>query len=484
MQPAHFVRAARDIQGSLDLAAGPLLRGVWIDLPDGGARLLLVIHHLAVDGVSWRVLLEDLETAGRQIAAGGAVLLPPKTTSFQSWAERLAGHARSMPVEPELSWWQGEVAGLAAGEAAVLPLDFPASANTEASLRSVSSRLSAEETKALLQEVPAAYRTQINDVLLTALTLALAGPGRSVVVDLEGHGREEIFAGVDLSRTVGWFTTLFPVRLTAGAQGDLGATLKSVKEHLRALPRRGIGFGLLRHLRGDAQVAAGLAGGGSPEVSFNYFGQLDQALPGDAWLTGAVEPVGPTRSPRALRHHTLDVTGAVAGGRLSIDWSYSANLHRAETVEAMAGRFLDSLRALIAHCRDVLSRGIAGYTPSDFSLAGLDSAGLEGLLGDQRGIEDLYPLSPVQEGLLFHSLYAPGSGVYVDQVGATLRGDLGPDAIEAACRRLVAGHPVLRTSFHWRELDRPLQAVHARVMAPMASVPSGSSRMPASGASR
>ncbi len=455
---AELSTGAALAQASLDLATGPLVRGLWLDLPDGEARLLLLIHHLAVDGVSWRLLLEDLETACRQLGRGEPVSLPAKTTSFQAWSRRLSEHARAMPPEPELSWWRAE----AEPGTARLPLGEPDGDDTEASTRWVSATLDSEETRALLQEVPVAFRTQINDVLLAALALALAAPGSSLTVALEGHGREEIAPDLDLSRTVGWFTTVFPVRLEVPAEGDPVATLQSVKEHLRVLPGRGLGYGLLRHLR-DEELPRRLAEMPWPEVSFNYLGQFDQVLPGDSLFIQAGEPAGPPRSPRARRVHRLDVVGMVAGGRLRIDWGYGGHRLQRTTVERLAERFGTRLREVIAACRSAVARRVGSYTPADFPLAGLDRQGLEALLGGEWGVEDVYPLSPLQEGILFHALYNPGSGVYLGQVLSRLRGALDADAFAAACRRLVADHPILRTSFHWRGSGRPLQVVHGAV---------------------
>ncbi|HSS49492.1 MAG TPA: condensation domain-containing protein, partial [Thermoanaerobaculia bacterium] len=200
-----------------------------------------------------------------------------------------------------------------------------------------------------------------------------------------------------------------------------------------------------------------------PEVSFNYQGQLDQVLPEDALFGPAGEARGPQRSPRAARTYRLDVGGAVAGGQLQVLFGYSGDLYHRSTIERLAERFVASLRSLIAHCRSVVEREAAVYTPSDFPLARLDGEVLDRILGGEWGIEDLYPLSPLQEGLVFHSLYAPGSGVYLSQLLCRLSGEVDERAFEEACRRVVMNHPVLRTSFRWEGLERPLQVVHGRV---------------------
>ncbi len=447
-------RAAATVQPSLDLARGPLARAVGFDLPGGEARLLVVAHHLAIDGVSWRVLLDDLGTAYRQLA------LPEKTTSYRSWAAHLLDRAAAWTPEiaaAEWVWWEREIGTTAA---VALPIDFPGGANRAGDARRVVVELAAQETRALLQTVPAAYRTRIDDVLLTALAATLAGPGGALRVDLEGHGREAISVGdeIDLSRTVGWFTSLYPVAL-AVETSDPGSALRSTKEHLLRVPGRGLGWGWLRYLRPEGVALAGP----SPEVSFNYLGQLDAALPDGSPFSAAAENPGPARSPRALREHLLDVGGAVVGGRLRMTWVYSAEQHRRETVEAWAGRFLAVLSELIAHCVSRVERRLGGYTPADFPLAQLGQSDLDRLVGEEWGIEDIYSLSPLQEGLLFETLLAPGSGVYVVQVLCRLAGDLDEGVLEQACRWTLDRHPVLRSSFHGEGLERPLQVVHGSV---------------------
>jgi len=351
---AALETAAAAAQASLDLAAGPLFRAVVFDLGAGrGSRLLLVAHHLVVDGVSWRILLEDLETATRQLAEGNAVELPPRTTSFQTWAERLAERAASGALEEEVDYWSA----VAGSRSVRLPVDLPDGANSVGSTRAVSRWLDAGDTRALLQEVPAAYHTQINDALLAGLALALGSP---LVVELEGHGREDLFADVDLTRTVGWFTTHFPVRLDAGPAGDPGETLKRVKEQLRQVPQRGIGYGLLRPRLPEAS---------EPQIGFNYLGQFDQALASTSPFRLAAEEKAPDRSLRGKRSREIEIIGRILGGRLQITWLYSAELHRPETIEGMAERYMAALRSLIEHC---LAPEAGGYTVSDFPLADLD----------------------------------------------------------------------------------------------------------------
>jgi amino acid adenylation domain-containing protein/non-ribosomal peptide synthase protein (TIGR01720 family) len=358
---AAFQTAATQLQASLNLSEGPLLRAALFDLGKHQPnRLLLAIHHLAVDGVSWRILIEDFQTAYGQISRGETVALPPKTTSFKQWAERLHGWARSPELQAEFDYWFA----LSHQPTSRLPVDFPNAANLVASEKTVSVALSVEETKLLLQEVPATYRTQINDVLLTALGQAFERwtGNKSLLLDLEGHGREDLFEGVDLSRTIGWFTAVFPVMLNLEKPSELGDAIKSVKEQLRAVPNRGVGFGVQRYLNPEA--AKNLHKLPQPEVSFNYLGQFDQVLPKSSLLMLSSQPSGSIRSPRGNRCYLLEINGFIASSKLQLDWTYSENIHRRESIENLATGFIESLRSLIQYCQ---SPDAGGCTPSDFA---------------------------------------------------------------------------------------------------------------------
>ncbi len=378
---AALAQSAAELQGSLELGRGPLLRMALFDLgPDEAGRLLWMIHHLAVDGVSWRVLLEDFDRVYRQIERGEQVALPGKTESFRSWAGRLAALARSPALSEELAYW------LDPSRARVepLPVDLPGGANTVASQRTVTMTLQAAETRSLLREVPAAYHTQINDVLLTALVEAFAaGTGTgSLLVDLEGHGREELVEGAELSRTVGWFTAMYPVLLDLGDAWDPGEELKAIKEQLRAVPGGGIGWGLLRYLHGDGETRKRLASLPAAEVSFNYLGQLDPTLQDSSLLRPARESGGPATGSGGLRAHLLEIDGGISDGCLRLRWSYSENLHRRATVEGLAAGYLEALRALIDHC---LSPEAGGHTPADFPEARLGQKDLDKLFARIKG---------------------------------------------------------------------------------------------------
>jgi non-ribosomal peptide synthase protein (TIGR01720 family) len=375
-QDAAIAEVAAQLQASLNLVQGPLVRVALFDCgPQKSARLLLVIHHLVVDSVSWRILLEDLQMAYQQLSAGKRPQLPPKTTSFKHWAERLSAYTQSAELRQEQTYW------LTAPRSQVgrLPVDYPSGANTVASACTVSLSLSTKETDALLQEVPRAYQTQMNDVLLTALVQAFACwiGEHALLIDLEGHGREEVVNGVDLSRTVGWFTTTFPVLLQIEPDTTPAAALKAVKEQLRRIPKRGIGYGMLRYLSQDTEVTKKLRALPQAEVCFNYLGRLDQVLSGPVFFGPVREARGPHRSPRGNRRYLLEINGRLARGQLQYDWTYSERIYRRDTIEGLAQGFIEALRTLIVHCQSLKA---GGYTPSDFPKMQLSQQELDELM--------------------------------------------------------------------------------------------------------
>ena len=351
-QDAAVERIATELQASLDLSDGPILRAALFDRGAArSARLLIAPHHLAVDSVSLRILREDLEAAYDRLRDGREVHLPPKTTSFQEWSRRLLEHARSEELMRELPYWLEESRRRAAPIAAELA--HGPDGNTEGSARTVSIHLDEEETRLLVQRIPEIYQSRINDVLLAAVTLSLADwlDRDAFLIDVEGHGREELFEGVDLSRTVGWFTTLFPVLLTVPESRDAVEALQTTKARLRAIPERGIGYGLLRYASGNADVAARLRAMPAAQVSFNYLGQFDSARRGGSKFRLLGRSAGLPRDPSQKRAYVLDVGGRVLEGRLEMVCTYSERLHRRATIQRLANGFREKLRALIARCR-------------------------------------------------------------------------------------------------------------------------------------
>ena len=362
-QSAAIEEAAEQLQANLNIETGPLVRAAYFDLgPMKHARLLLVIHHLAVDGVSWRVLFSDLTLALEQLGRGEPVALPSKTTSFQHWAKRLEEYGQSDKLRQELNYWLAEERTCVPD----LPRDHPCGNNAMVAERSVEISLNAQETRALLQDVPSVYHTRINDVLLTALGKALGtwSGACSVLIDLEGHGREPLFDDVDISRTIGWFTSLFPVLLELPDGASPGEWLKSVKEQLHRIPNRGMGYGLLRYMCSDTQICDRLAALPIAQISFNYLGQLDYVVGDSTQIRATEQSVGRSVSQLGERSHAVSVLSRIRQDRLEVRWLYSENAYFQATVERLAETFLSSLREIITHCQ---SPEAGGFTPSRLS---------------------------------------------------------------------------------------------------------------------
>lgn len=380
--------AALDAQAQtqLDITHGPLLRAVVVPPVAGLAGyLVLVIHHLVVDAVSWRILREDLARLYAAQLQGKAPDLPARTSAFQTWGQKLVEHAQSAGLRRELDLW----APVQTPVVADLPVDQPMTAASMAlSHTTYETRyLDADSTRALLQDVPSAYNTRINDVLLAALAMSLQRwTGEALVqIDLEGHGREDLFDDVDLSRSVGWFTSMYPVVLRAipGAPGD---TLKSIKEQLRAVPARGLGYGVLRYLATDTSTRERMAKTASTQISFNYLGRFDQVTGTGAGTADGGELLSivdwkSDASSAGQRSHVLAVSGLVADDKLEIRWDYSRALHTSATMAALADDYMQQLRALIDHCTSATARS---YTPSDFSAAKLGQKQLDKLVSKLR----------------------------------------------------------------------------------------------------
>nr|BBH87141.1 hypothetical protein KTC_18920 [Thermosporothrix sp. COM3] len=461
-QQTTIEQVAEQAHASLSLEHGPLLRAVLFTRGQQPSLLLLVIHHLAVDSVSWRVILSELQTILHALLAGKQPQLPPPGPSFWQWGHALLRyvHTHADALRQQLPFWLAQHPA----SAPAFPLDQPQGQNLEASSRIIEVTLPAEETRALLQQVPHAYQTRVQDVLLSALLLAFSEwtEHPSLLLHLEGHGRVDLLPDIDLSQTVGWFTALYPLLLELPAHRDPASVLKSVKEQLRRLPEQGIGYGLLRYLHPDEAVRHTFVNQALPQLSFNYQGQFDQTINDSTLFQLVSHTPGSQHSPENRRSHLISIDGMVANGCLSLQWEYSSSLHAPTTIQQLATSFLSHLHSLIQHC---LLPQAHGFTPSDFPLASLSQAQLDSL-ALPPSVEDLYPLSPLQAGMLFHTQFDPNSKLYVHLTESRLQGELDPQRLRDAFATVQQRHPILRTSFLWHELEHPLQVVFRRAPFP------------------
>ncbi|GIF23080.1 amino acid adenylation domain-containing protein/non-ribosomal peptide synthase protein (TIGR01720 family) [Actinoplanes tereljensis] len=489
--------AARDAGGRLAPEDGVMIQATWLDTGPGRPGYLLVaVHHIVVDGVSWRILLPDLAEAGAAVADDRPAALAPIGTPLRRWAEITTADAHRPDRIAELPRWTAQLTGpdpLFGGRALDPVGDL-------SSVRRLTLRLPADRTAALLTSVPAAFHAGVNDVLLTALALAVTDWRQRrridtppVLLALEGHGREEqIHPDAHLSRTLGWFTSVFPVRLDLGAVDvraalaggpDAGVALKRIKEQLNAVPDHGLGFGLLRYL--NPETGAALAALPGPQISFNYLGRFAVATHQDTpWtpVPGAGVLAGGYDAEMPVAPYTLEVNAFTEdypdGPRLGVTWAFPEALLDDASVAELAEGWFAALGALVEHAA---GPGAGGFTPSDFPLVPLDQDDVDALAADVPGLADVLPPTPLQQGFYFHAQDGDEDRYQVQQL-VTLDGPVDADAMRRAAQAVVDRHAPLRAGFReltdgrvvqvivdgvevpWRVLDRPVDLEEERAV--------------------
>ena len=437
------------IQGGMDVQQGPLLRLGLFHLKDGD-RLLIAVHHLVIDGVSWRILFEDIEALFQQYFRKERLTLPLKTDSFKAWAQHLVRYADSPGFLAERAYW----AGLESAEVPEIDRDF-AEQGLLKDRQGFSFSLGGKETELLLTETNGAFGTEINDILTAALCMAVRqvyGHDR-VLLALEGHGRQDIVEGVDLSRTVGWFTVEYPVVLDAGYD-DMARQIKEVKEALRRVPHKGIGYGILKYVtteKNRQDIAFGL----TPRISFNYLGQFDQDVKQMSRFSIARESAESEITLNRQDEYYLTVNGMVSHRRLRMVLYYGKKQFKPGTIKTLAQAYEAALKSMITFC---VGRKKRELSPSDLTYKGLSIPQLDAL-SRQYEIEDIYTLSPMQEGMLFHALQAPSSSSYLEQISYRFLGELDPAAVEKSLKELGQRQNILRTAFVHEHYARPLQVI-------------------------
>ncbi len=458
------------LQASLDLARGPLFRGACFECgPRERGRVLLIIHHLAVDGVSWRVLLEDAAVAYPSCRRGSQAVrdaLAPVTTSLAHWSRLLQDHAQSAEILQELPRWSASSAAVEKGAQSEgrNASDSPLALDSADRVRL---EFDPQATRELLEETGAALDASPEELVLCALAGSLSAlTGRSTLrIDVESHGREQhLFAGVDLTHSVGWFTSLFPLRLESG-RSDVVKDLSAVKESLRTLPNRGIGYGLLRYLRRDPDLRRRLQREDDGLALFNYLGRLDAAFLQSPFEGRAPESPGPMRSSRGRLSHPFEINAWVSSGRLQVEWAFSTVLYSRQSVQRLCNDFRHQLSMLHGD-----ARASSRARPAGFSLCAIEEPALKRLLATlpstAQGLQCLLPLTPAQEGMLYHARRSCCGGVYHTQISLRLAGELKATVLERAWQQTVQRHPALRTSYRWQGLDRPLQLIQRHASMP------------------
>ncbi|MBY6568212.1 non-ribosomal peptide synthase/polyketide synthase, partial [Rhodococcus sp. BP-154] len=469
----------------LDPAAGSMIRFVWLDSAE--PRLLIVAHHLVVDGVSWRILVPDMGTAWSQIVAGETPTLLPVGTSMRRWAHGLV--EVSVDRRCELDLWQHTLSGQ---DPLVGSRPLDSTVDVHDTVDKVEVELPTDVTDDLLTTIPEAFHGSVNDGLMAALALAVAAWRRDrgietpdSLISLEGHGREDqVVPGADLARTVGWFTTIFPVRiamtdididdaLDGGA--DAGRLIKAVKERLLAVPDHGIGYGMLRYL--DEESAAALSSYAAPQISFNYLGRYSSAVPENlrdvGWLPVDSDEIGDVQNPELPVAAALDINAVTTTthdgeARLKATFAFPTGVLERDDVDSLGALWVRALTAFAHHARRT---GSGGFTPSDLDLVQLDQAAIDDVEARYPGAVDIWSMSPLQAGLLFHAELSDQSvDAYLVQLIMTLTGSVDEARFRAATRKLLDRHANLRTAFVHNIEGDSVQVVSGRVDVPWTSI--------------
>jgi amino acid adenylation domain-containing protein/non-ribosomal peptide synthase protein (TIGR01720 family) len=456
-------------QQDISIENGRVAKFVWFrtNAAEEYNRLLIIIHHLAVDGVSWRILLEDLEHLLSASEKVDDLPLGLKSGSYRQWYDALAEYGRSDRLLSQRDYWERTVHSY---KPLFRELEYENVLKVSDRRNCVVS-LNAVCTKALLQDVPSLKRFTVNDLLLCALAMTLSKWNNTdtVVVGLEGHGREDIGVALDVSRTVGWFASLYPVLLTVEAGKDVVSLLKGIKEQLRKIPDKGIGYGVLKYLAGVEAMQAGAGW----DVVFNYHGRIDNVMTGRKWLTPAKESPGPNIHPENRVLNKIEINCHAEGGRLFVDWGFCTGHYRMDTMKRMAEDYLSNL-AILVECSTAVGSTSVAYTPSDFGLENeisyveLDVFLSEPIDGKQRSdvMESMYRLTGLQEGMLFHGLYNDTGVNYIVQVVANLP-MLNIGLFRECWDNLLQRHSILRTGFHYDTFKVPVQSVYKNVRLPI-----------------
>lgn len=471
--------AAEKIQRGINLEQGVLLNAGLFKTPVGD-HLLLAIHHLVVDGISWRFLLEDFTIGYKQILLAKPVKFQPKTHSFQYWAEKLFEYANSSELCKEISYWQ------AIENSAVEKLieKIPPGTTDNEKLKqkynhTLNLQLEKETTHLLLNDIHRAYNTNIEDILISALMISLkewAGL-QTIAINLEHHGRESIVRGIDVSRTIGWFTCQFPLILELiqppeafqSREDELSFLVKNTKETIRRVPKKGIGHGILKYLT-PPELKKDLSFKLDPEINFNYLGEFGSSSnnyrnsESNAHLM-KISPIHPgaQMSPEFKRHYILDINGVVSDETLSISFRFNANEYRCEVIEKLVNLYKSNLLDIIQHC---ISRTETEKTPSDFGCTSLSLTDFYKIVndvcqkvGEPALISKIYPLTPMQSGMLYHSLRSKSATAYFEQFVFSLAGPIDRILMSRSVNYLMKRYDIFRTLFIYDGLEEPMQVV-------------------------
>lgn len=465
MQYSDYINAIYEecekVSPPIDIESGHLVKAICFDTRDGG-YLLLEIHHLVVDGISWRIILEDFELGYKALLENREISFKPKTHSYQQWALKLNEYAQEKAIKRELNYWRE----LLKKPVKPLPKDYDKVDNQYRYSNSKELLFTEEETERILKMSHRSYNTEVNDILLTALGLAVKEyfGNDKVLVNLEGHGREDIFEDININRTVGWFTSIYPVVLDMDFTGDMSYQIRHIKESIRKIPNKGLGYGVLRYLsRMENEDLSYLDV--NRDICFNYLGQFDNGLKEGLFEISDLSK-GLNVSKSSKRTYAIEINGVLLNDRLRITLDYCTNEYNENTIVGFMDMFKQSLYRVVDHC---MSTKNVHRTPSDYGNTEIKMEELDRILKAVDGeVEKIYQLSPMQEGMLFQTILNKGKGFYFEQFSFNMCGELNVEIFEKSFIEVLKRHDIFRTVFITDGLERPQQVVvkekHAKVV--------------------
>lgn len=413
--------------------------------------VLFAVHHLIIDSFSWRILIEDFLQLYEHPEEG----FKTKSTSYKKWVTKISEYACSEAFQKDIGYWQP----IRNRYFKQIPIDRDLAPNRFGDTIREVTHVDADLTEKL-KRIGLQYHTGVNTVLLAALTQVLTQwiDTEEILVSMESLGREPMDDAMDVSRTIGWFTALYPVLLSVRDQQSWPDVIRHVKETLNTVPLNGMPFQCAQYIARQSTELDNQA-----QISFNFLGQRTDDQPGN-WEAIDLDSKNWIANDFP-RQHLLDITAAIEGEVLQVNWIYHRELHHTETIQRLSEALVTSLQELTGQM-NTISGNV--FTPSDFPLTTLDQQQVDTIYNRVQQeklppISDIYPLSALQEGILFHALYAYESRAYFVQVQLNLTGKLDLDIFKSSWQLLLEQHEILRTSFYWADLELPVQLVHKSV---------------------
>lgn len=441
------------LQRKLCIAHGPVVAAMIFSIKRRPKYLFIAINHLYVDTVSWRILLDDLQVLYRQYQDNQPLALLPEQTGYFDWAKQLYNYANTSEMGVAVQWWSSHLPD----EIQDLPADKPGGINDNASSNKCVISLDVEYTHRLVKEVPKALNTYIHEILVSALFLSYCrwSSQPSLLIHMEGHGREPIIKGANISRTVGWFTSLFPLYLSMPpGKRSIRETLLTIKELIRSLPQKGVSYGIARYLQDSNIYRYEIETKPFPQISFNYMGRTETTNENHPLFSFSTLDRGAYIAAENHRQHLIDIAGEISNGCLNLDFIYSTNHFSQAHIQKWTSLFEATLKQIIDYC---CNSDHFTYTPSDFNCPKLTQAELDYHFGKTDNLVNLYPLTPMQSGLLLYHLKAPGDDTYIVQSVMRYRGKIDQVAFKQAWQALAQHHAIFRKGIIWSQLSQPLQ---------------------------